>query len=108
MKAQYNIEEAKYENNMLLIKGWIICGEEKNLVDKLRLIIISASGIEKSFELKLFDRIDVAECLNLKYQNAGFSFRNVIKSFCSVKVYLEYEFLENVKRIKILEVIGCN
>lgn len=31
MKAQYNIEEAKYENNMLLIKGWIICGEEKIL-----------------------------------------------------------------------------
>lgn len=106
MKAQYNIEESKYENDMLLIRGWIICGGEKNLVDKLRLIIISASGLEKSFDLKLFDRIDVSECLNLKYENAGFSFRNVVKSFCSAKVYLEYEILENVKRVKILEISG--
>lgn len=106
MKAQYNIEEAKYENEMLLIKGWIICGREKNLVDKLRLIVVSASGLEKCFELKLFDRIDVAECLGLKYENAGFSFRNVVKSFHSAKVYLEYEFFENVKRIKILEIWG--
>lgn len=107
MEVLYNVEEAKFENNILLINGWIIDGKKKKSVDKLQLIIKSVSGLERCVVLESFEeRKDVSECFGLNEDKVGFRFRNIVKFFYSARIYLEYELSGRIEQIKILEISG--
>lgn len=106
MNAQYNIEKAEYRNNVLLIGGWIFCGEDENKVDKAQISIEFAKGLKKSIEVSFFERRDVSDCFGLKYSNVGFCFSSVVKGFKSANVYLEYHISGHKERLHVLKMSG--
>ena len=106
MGAQYYIEKADYENQILRVRGWIFYGEDCNAVKKPQIVIRSLSGIERKCDLELIERQDVSEIYNLKYSNVGFKFNSIIKSFVSAKVYFEYFIAEEKQTIEIMDIQG--
>jgi len=106
MGVQYYIEDVRYQNGVLDIKGWIFEGQEYNAVNGAQIVIRSLSGLERRFVLVFFERKDVSESFKLKYSNVGFKFNSVVKSFVSAKVYLEYSINDKRTVVDIIVIQG--
>lgn len=106
MDVKYYIENLSYKNGVLSIAGWIFDSQGKNAVEDIQITVKSLGGLERSCNLQLLERRDVADAYGLSNCKAGFRFNGAINKFVSAKVYLVYSLNGSRKKITLSEIEG--